>query len=103
MDLALPFDPQHAGDQAASAQAKQIPELGKQVEPGRNQRYRCYHQRIPGLPNEKGIRQIIYHRHYLADDSRDGQHGYRSGDRDSFKQFSLAALRHENRSAFFPD
>lgn len=83
-----------AGNQATSAQAEQIAEGGKQIKPGRHQRYRCHHIRISDLADEKGIGQIVDHGHHLTDDGRDGQRRHRLRHGHFFKKIFFRLFLH---------
>ena len=76
---------QHAGDQAAAAQAEQVAQGGEQVKPRRHQRDGRHHGRIAGLADEKGVGQVIDHGHHLADNGGDGQRRHRPGHGHLFK------------------
>ena len=83
-----------AGNQATSAQAEQIAEGGKQIKPGRHQRYRCHHIRISDLADEKGIGQIVDHGHHLTDDGGDCKRRHRLRHRHFFKKIFFRLFLH---------
>lgn len=100
-DLPSVLRAQHSGNQAAPAQSKQVAQSGQQVEPRGNQRDRSHHQRIANLADEKGVRQIVDHRHHLADDRGDRQGCDRPPNGHFLKQILLRLFLHRSKLPSF--
>ena len=86
-DVPVVLHPQHSGDQAAASQAEQVAQSREQVKPGRHQGHRRHHIGVPNLSHKKGVRQVVNHRHHLADYRRDCQGSHRPWDRGGLKKF----------------
>lgn len=86
--------PHHPGNQAAAAQAEQVPQRREQIEPGRYQGNGGHHQRVAQLSHKKGICQVVNHSHHLADDGGDRQGRHRFWHRHFFEQIFFRIFFH---------